>query len=46
MKRLLWLDDVRNPFIADWLLQYAPDYEKDEVVWVKNYNQFVRKLCF
>jgi hypothetical protein len=38
---LLWLDDVRNPFVADWLLQYAPDYEKDEVVWVKNYNQFV-----
>ena len=41
MKRLLWLDDIRNPFVADWLLQYAPDYEKDEVVWVKNYTEFV-----
>jgi hypothetical protein len=41
MKRLLWLDDIRNPFVADWLFQYAPEYEKDEVVWVKNYTEFV-----
>lgn len=45
-KILLWLDDIRNPFTySDWLLQYAPDYkyepETHEVVWVKNYNQFV-----
>ena len=48
MKTLLWLDDVRNPFVADWLLQWAPEYyyEKDngthEVVWVKSYNEFVQ----
>ena len=48
MKTLLWLDDVRNPFVADWLMQWAPEYhyEKDatthQVVWVKNYNEFVQ----
>ena len=42
MKKLLWLDDVRNPFVADWLIQWAPEYyyEKNtgthEVVWVKD----------
>lgn len=48
MKKLLWLDDVRNPFVmADWLLQWAPEYycEKDEgtheVIWVKDYDEFV-----
>lgn len=40
IRKLLWLDDIRNPFVADWLLQYAPDYERDEVVWVKNYTEF------
>ena len=48
MKKLLWLDDVRNPFVmADWLLQWSPEYyyEKDngthEVIWVKDYDEFV-----
>lgn len=43
MKTLLWLDDIRNPKISDWLLTYAPKYAygEGEVVWVKNYNEFV-----
>ena len=48
MKKLLWLDDVRNPFVmADWLLQWSPEYyyEKDngthEVIWVKDYHEFI-----
>tara|TARA_R110000751_G_scaffold63859_1_gene131563 strand:- start:893 stop:1312 length:420 start_codon:yes stop_codon:yes gene_type:complete len=48
MKKLLWLDDVRNPFVmSDWLLQWSPEYhyEKDEgtheVIWVKDYDEFV-----
>jgi hypothetical protein len=43
MKRLLWLDDIRNPYIADWLMRYAPEfaYGEGEVHWVKSYNQFV-----
>ncbi len=43
---LLWLDDIRNPFVADWRLQYAPEFEYNddgdrETVWVKNYDDFV-----
>lgn len=42
-KKLLWLDDIRNPFIADWLMQYVPEFDedRDNVVWVKNYDDFV-----
>ena len=46
MKTLLWLDDMRNPFVMpDWLLQYAPEYhyEKDngthQIVWVTDHNK-------
>ena len=43
MKKLLWLDDIRNPFMVDWLMCYAPDFDEDRenVVWVKNYEDFV-----
>ena len=43
MKKLLWLDDIRNPFIADWLMQYAPQfaYGEGEIIWVKSYSKFV-----
>jgi len=29
MKKLLWLDDVRDPFVYDWLLRYAPEWDSD-----------------
>lgn len=43
MEKLLWLDDIRNPFTGDWLMEYVPKfaYGKGEVIWVKNYNEFV-----
>jgi hypothetical protein len=43
MKRLLWLDDLRNPKLADWLMCYAPEfaYGEGEVHWVKKYSEFV-----
>ena len=47
MKTLLWIDDVRNPFVGDWLLEWAPEYYygmdegTHEVVWVKHYDGFV-----
>ncbi len=43
IKTLLWLDDVRNPFSADWVLQYAPEfaYESDtKIEWVKTPIEF------
>lgn len=44
MKTLLWLDDLRDPKIGDWLLSYAPIFAYDEdtnVVWVKSFDEFV-----
>jgi hypothetical protein len=41
MSKLLWLDDVRNPFEkeGEWLV-FAP-MRANEVIWVKDYNEFV-----
>lgn len=41
-KVLLWLDDIRNPFSADWVMQFAPEYLEDDstIIWVKNFNEF------
>lgn len=46
MKKLLWLDDIRNPHetnldgIKHWLV-FSPIQEPYEVIWVKSYNEFV-----
>jgi hypothetical protein len=42
MKRLLWLDDIRNPFQSDWIIRFAPDYEIgiDDISWAKNFEEF------
>ena len=42
MKRLLWLDDCRNPFDAqtDWLM-FSPIGRDVEVVWVQNVDEFI-----
>lgn len=46
IKVMLWLDDVRDPFTGDWVLQYDPDYfyEKDthKIAWVKTYDEYVK----
>ncbi len=46
MKTLLWLDDIRDPFVGDWLMSYAPRfaYGDGEVVWVKNFDEFVSHI--
>lgn len=40
MKKLLWLDDKRNPFENDWL-KYSPIDQPYEVVWLKKHHEFV-----
>lgn len=44
MKKLLWLDDIRNPFVGVWLVGYAPEfaYGEGEIIWVKNYDEFTK----
>ena len=39
-KRLLWLDDKRNPFENNWL-KFSPIEMPFETIWVKNYNEFI-----
>lgn len=41
---LLWLDDTRNPFDKpDWLV-FSPIEEPYELVWAKNYKEFVHYI--
>ncbi len=43
-KVLLWLDDIRNPFIETWLDDYVPEFSGNNgsrLVWVKTYDEFV-----
>lgn len=43
MKTLLWLDDIRDPKLGDWLLSYAPQFAYEgQVIWVKNHEDFVK----
>jgi hypothetical protein len=41
MKKLLWLDDIRNPFENDWLV-LSPIEQPFDVSWVKSYPEFVK----
>lgn len=40
VKKLLWLDDYRNPFVADWLV-FSPIPHPFQTFWVQTYEDFV-----
>lgn len=44
-KRLLWLDDLRQPYDIvngkTWVDTYSPIPQPFEVIWVKKYHEFV-----
>jgi len=43
MKKLLWLDDVRNPYKKNHFHLYnSPISLPFCVIWVKNYNEFIK----
>lgn len=44
MKRLLWLDDLRNPLEDDWL-RFSPIDKPFEVTWVKSFKEFVEFIA-
>lgn len=53
MKTVLWLDDYRNPhakcvksgFFYTWIETYSPFKDEEvDVVWVKDYNEFVKYI--
>ena len=43
MKRLLWVDDCRNPHEANWL-RHSPIAPPFEVHWAKSYDESVAYL--
>lgn len=42
-KKLVWIDDYRDPKDSGFLSKYCPEFEKfrKDVIWVKNYNEFI-----
>ena len=42
-KKLLWLDDYRNPYENDWLI-FSPIGRDVEVIWLKSYNEFIEYI--
>lgn len=56
IKRLLWLDDLRNPHEGSWLQKFAPEFNKsDYIIWVLSFKEFTEwieknglpeKICF
>ena len=44
MKKLIWLDDYRNPVEnSDWLI-FSPIGTNVEVIWLKSYTEFIDYL--
>lgn len=43
MYKLVWLDDYRDPFI-DEEGKVPPHYEKEDIIWVKDYDEFVNYI--
>lgn len=41
MKKLIWLDDYRDPMEGQWLVFSPITLEDLEVFWVKSYKEFV-----
>ena len=41
MKKLLWLDDRRNPSDGNWIEIYSPIATPFEYIWIKSYREFV-----
>ena len=44
MKKLLWLDDIRDPWNEPKWLVFSPIEAPYELIWVKNYNQFCAEI--
>ena len=42
-KKLLWLDDYRNPYESDWLI-FSPIGRDVDVIWLKSYNEFIEYI--
>lgn len=41
MKRLLWLDDLRDPNVDGWVEKYSPIKGLVQVFWAKSFTEFM-----
>jgi hypothetical protein len=41
VKKLLWLDDSRDPFTFDWLV-FSPIKHPFQTFWVQSYDEFIK----
>lgn len=41
MKKLIWLDDIRDPFKDEWL-KFSPIEQPFDVIWLTSYNDFCK----
>jgi hypothetical protein len=49
MKRLLWLDDIRNPndkIWMDWITNKGINPTEFQITWVKNFDDFISFIKF
>lgn len=38
--KILWLDDVRDPFLESYQIRYPSLEEADDITWIKSYWEF------
>lgn len=53
---VIWLDDLRDPFLGNWIRDFIPEYFcLGKIVWVKSFDDFTKmikysglpdKICF
>jgi len=41
MEKLLWLDDMRDPYTRTWVEDFSPIGFNVDINWVKNYSEFI-----
>ena len=45
MNKLVWIDDLRNPFLGNWIKDYSPISIKNlDIIWVKSFRDFKEYL--
>ena len=44
IKKLIWLDDERDPFKDKWISSYSPIGTNCEIIWLKSFYEFKEEI--
>lgn len=44
MKKVLWLDDIRNPMDYQWQSCLPNNIKSIKLLWVKNYDEYIKDI--